>query len=370
MANVPISKLPALPTDTVISTDLFPVSRGNTTYKATGDSFQQYPSFRNKIINGDMRIDQRNAGAVATVAPGTNVYTLDRWYGVSEGGTIAHQKISVSGVPRMNTGLRVFGGTTNTWVAQRIESSTAVSLAGLKATLSFYASSNELSQLTVGWGVPNNATPDNWASGGTRINQTVSITNTLTRYTITFNVPSEAVRGLYISFYSQGPLSTGKVLDITGVQLEEGSIATPFEYRPIQTELALCQRYYEKSYNIDTKPGTITNNYGPDFGLIVGYTGGVAGTVPLYVSSRFRVTKRIVPTVITYSGAAGTPNTVFLQQTNGGVTTNYTTNVANKINPYENGFSLAGYPSSFTTPSMPNGLQYAYGYYYTADAEL
>jgi len=39
-------------------------------------------------------------------------------------------------------------------------------------------------------------------------------------------------------------------------QLEKGTTATPFEYRPIGTELALCQRYYEKSYALGTAPGT------------------------------------------------------------------------------------------------------------------
>ena len=45
---------------------------------------------------------------------------------------------------------------------------------------------------------------------------------------------------------------------ITQVQLEKGDTATPFEYRHFEEEIALCQRYYEKSYNIDVAPGTTT----------------------------------------------------------------------------------------------------------------
>ena len=47
---------------------------------------------------------------------------------------------------------------------------------------------------------------------------------------------------------------------ITDVQIEEGTIATPFERQPIGAELALCQRYYEKSYDLTTAPGALTTN--------------------------------------------------------------------------------------------------------------
>jgi hypothetical protein len=45
---------------------------------------------------------------------------------------------------------------------------------------------------------------------------------------------------------------------LSQVKLEKGTVATPFVARPFSEELALCQRYYEKSYNVDVDPGTVT----------------------------------------------------------------------------------------------------------------
>ena len=82
---------------------------------------------------------------------------------------------------------------------------------------------------------------------------------------------------------------------LTGVQLEQGSVATPFEQRPIGTELALCQRYYEKSFPLTTTPanglysvsttGTVTYS---DYWVLA------MGWIP------FSVEKRIVPNMTFY----------------------------------------------------------------------
>jgi hypothetical protein len=285
MAGIKISQLPALPSEDLTSLDLFPVARDNTTYKATIDSLPQYYTFRNKIINGDMRIDQRNAGASATVASGLSMqYTLDRWYGAAAGASVTHQRVSVSGIPLTNTALRITGatGNTTTWAAQRIESSTAISLAGSQATLSFYAASNTTRTLRVGWGCPSSATPDDWSGSPTLITQDITITPTFSRYTITLTVPAEASKGFYVSFYSNGPLIANQTISITNVQLEPGSNATTFEHRPLGTELSLCQRYYEKGYDLSSAVG-----------------------INLMSNERyipFKVQKRVIPTISAQSG--------------------------------------------------------------------
>jgi hypothetical protein len=89
--------------------------------------------------------------------------------------------------------------------------------------------------------------------------------------------------------------TVGATFQITGVQLEKGSAATAFENRQYGQELALCQRYYEKSYEVTTAPGTITatgaiNNYGTSDG-----TNNQVTTRP------FAVTKRTSPTMTFYT---------------------------------------------------------------------
>ena len=92
--------------------------------------------------------------------------------------------------------------------------------------------------------------------------------------------------------------STSNYINITGVQLEVGDTATPFEHRPYDMELARCQRYYEKSYDIGTTPGTATQN-------------GNLSTVTSSNSSnqmdgaRFKVRKRAVPTCTAYNAVSG-----------------------------------------------------------------
>lgn len=70
------------------------------------------------------------------------------------------------------------------------------------------------------------------------------------------------------------------------VQLEFGSRATPFEPRPIGVEVALCQRYYEKSYDLGTAPGTIT-----EVGVHL-HSGSGNASGRHYVPIRFKVEKR------------------------------------------------------------------------------
>jgi hypothetical protein len=104
-------------------------------------------------------------------------------------------------------------------------------------------------------------------------------------------------------------------IDIAQVQLEEGSFATPFEQRPIGTELALCQRYYEKSYSLDIVPGTPASPaetwnspaWIGAFLKVKGYT--QITTDGLYQGllgmAEFKVTKRSIPTATVFSPYSG-----------------------------------------------------------------
>jgi hypothetical protein len=94
--------------------------------------------------------------------------------------------------------------------------------------------------------------------------------------------------------------TTGATAQITGVQLEKGSTASSFEYRPYTTELQLCQRYYAKTYDIGTAVGTATST-----GWI-GTNNNSSGVG--YVNWRFPVAMRTTPTTIQYQ-ANGATNT-------------------------------------------------------------
>jgi hypothetical protein len=84
--------------------------------------------------------------------------------------------------------------------------------------------------------------------------------------------------------------TAGATFYITGVQLEKGSTATSFDYRPYGTELALCQRYYEtKDWSVNT------------FRLAVVYSASVNANS----YQEFAVTKRAAPTSVTWSGNGG-----------------------------------------------------------------
>jgi hypothetical protein len=112
--------------------------------------------------------------------------------------------------------------------------------------------------------------------------------------------------------------TSGATFYITGAQLEKGSTATSFDYRPYGTELALCQRYFEKTHDTGTAPGTNT---------VVGFwtmAGSTNQSNNMLLPIRWKVEKRAAPTVTGYAndgtsglfnygrnGASGTTTATF-----------------------------------------------------------
>jgi hypothetical protein len=206
---------------------------------AMGSSF-----LRNRIINGAMAVDQRNAGASHTISTSALGYTVDRWFAYASGANVTGQRVAGSVA---NTFLyQVTGAASNTsfTFGQRMEAVGTSDLSGKTATLSVDLA-NSL-RTTVTWtlyyantadtfGTPASPTRTQIATG------TFTVNSTVTRYSTQISIPSAATTGLELTFYVNN--QTSGTCTIGNAQLEEGTIATPFERRLYGQELALCQRY-------------------------------------------------------------------------------------------------------------------------------
>jgi hypothetical protein len=213
----------------------------------------QLAGMRNRIINGDMRVAQR--GDVAVVANTVQYGGCDRFTSAvtaaTASGTIRRQSgISgtVSGYAQAITSLTTTGTTTVAW-SQRIEKENTYSLNGKSVTVQLKVWQDTGSTQTFTAGIYKANAADNFSST-TLIGSTSSVSvPTSTWTTMTFTVTlgaTDASNGLLLyGAYNSIAAVTSKFFNIGDVQLEQGSVATPFEHRPYGVELALCQRYFQ-----------------------------------------------------------------------------------------------------------------------------
>jgi hypothetical protein len=221
---------------------------------------------RNRLINGSMAVYQR--GSVSATTSGA--YTLDRWFVTPTGATVTVTQ-STSTVPTgFANSLNVSGAAsvTNVSVYQRIESVNTQDLAsGVQVTVSGWirqSTGSAVTTATIALTTPSAA--DNYAStSSAATTYTIpSIANaTWVQFSNTFTLTASCVNGLQVTIAIGAGLTTGS-LNLTGVQLEVGSVATPFERRQYGQELALCQRYCyvvkgSGTYGAMTTGGYVTN---------------------------------------------------------------------------------------------------------------
>jgi hypothetical protein len=201
---------------------------------------------RNRLINGDMSVYQR--GSVAATTAGA--YTLDRWFVTPTGATVTVTQ-STSVVPTgFADSLNVAGAAsvTNVAVRQRIESVNTQDLAsGVQVTVSGWirqSTGSAVTTATIALAAP--TALDNYTSTTSAATTYTlpSIPNaTWTTFSNTFTLTTSCVNGLQVTIALGTGLTSGS-FNLTGAQLEVGSVATPFERRQYGQELALCQRYY------------------------------------------------------------------------------------------------------------------------------
>jgi hypothetical protein len=343
-------------------------------------------SFKNRIINGAMQIDQRNAGASVSVTSVSQQYPVDRFQVQSAtDGTITAQKSTVAPTGFINSLL---------CTVSVVDSSLA---AGQIARIRHKIEGLNVADL--GWGTAN-AQPVTFSFtvrssvtgtfGGYVINSAsnrsypfsfvINSANTFEQKTITIQGDTSGTWltttgvGLEVGislgagstflgtantwagaeyFSVSGATNLMATLNatfyITGVQLEKGSTATSFDYRPYGTELALCQRYYETSINA-----------------------GVSGTLSLSVPSN------TVPALCAYgqtyySVLKRAPATVTVFGNQGGVTrvSNWNSGVDFAANSGRvNGSLLNGFNMWNNSGSTLSTEYFAVIYNYRADAEL
>jgi hypothetical protein len=267
--------------------------------------------FRNRIINGDMRIWQR--GTTISNPNSTNFYTADRW-GCNRASDVSGAVISR--IPAALTGFqyalasqRVAGntGTESVSLWYSFESSDVYDLAGSPITLSYWAKTGTTFSggtgmfVAIYYGTGTDQRIYNM-TGITLVNSTSqTIASTWSRYTLTGTVPANATQiGFQLTWAPTGTAGADDSIKLTGVQLEAGSNASDFERRPIGTELALCQRYYQKTYELGTAPATVTT---------VGAINYVATGTYQDLNDRLMVEMRGVPSTVQifnpHTGTAG-----------------------------------------------------------------
>jgi hypothetical protein len=294
---------------------------------------------RNRIINGDMRIDQRNAGA--SITPTNGQYATDRWkMYVSQSSKLTAQQSTTAPAGFTNSLLITsssaysIGSGDLFAIAQMIEGVNTYDLgfgsaSAKTVTVSFWVRSSLTG--TFGGSLTNSAYDRSYpftytiSSANTWEQKSVTIagdtsgtwlTNTSAGIRVWFSLGvgstySGTAGSWAATEYESATGATsvvgtnGATWYITGVQLEVGSVATEFERRPYGTELALCQRYYEKSFESETAPSTsAVNNSGNVATSNHAYHYPVNPTRNFSVCTAFKVTKRSAPTVVTYSQSA------------------------------------------------------------------
>ena len=208
--------------------------------------------FRNRLVNGGMTIWQRNVAAISTTA--SFYTTADRWCGaLGTSGLILSQWPGPTENLQFPYSLQVTTSTTTSGtplVEQRIENQNIPDfLNGTPVTVSFWAGQNygTLMPLTVGLyyaTAVNNFGTQTLAVAATKNTPTLTTANTYYTLNFTLTTALAATNGLSLRFTTGGASAIGSTVLLTGVQVEKGLVATPFEVRPYATELALAQRYY------------------------------------------------------------------------------------------------------------------------------
>ena len=265
---------------------------------------------KNAFINGNFDFWQRGTSFTASG------YAADRFrfnLGTTAAATISRQAFTIGQTDVPGNPSYYYRNNTTTAatafhlvIEQRLEG--VETLAGETVTFSFWAKAGAAKTLIADFSqfFGTGGTPSATVDGA---NQNVVLTTSWQKFSFQFDLPSVSTKVLgtsgedHVSFRiaEVGSFSLFTV-DIARMQLERGTVATEFEERPISLELALCQRYYWKTFPQDTTPASSAGIAGS-----ITYRTGTTGIVASGQYVQFPVKMRAAPTITFYnSEAAGT----------------------------------------------------------------
>jgi hypothetical protein len=271
----------------------------------------------NPILNSAFQIWQRGTSPTFVVNNSTN-YQADRWlaYSPVAGRTVTRQVTGdTTNLPNIQYCARVQRTAGNTATdliqfLQPMETINSIPFAGKTVTFSFYArrganyspTSNLLGVgLTTGTGTDENLIFPGYSGGVAAISQSATLTTTWQRFSYTATLNSNITEMTPVFTYNPiGTAGAADYFEITGVQLDVGSVALPFRTYAgtIQGELAACQRYYWRS----TATQTGYTKF-PFFALFDSSTNAQALCIPP-VTMRTKPTSVDWSTLVTYDGSA------------------------------------------------------------------
>ena len=261
-------------------------------------------AFKNRIVNGAMQVWQRATSATitagSTIAAGYS--TVDRFYAYCTGANVTAARVADSGTTQYRMQITGAASVTGIGFGQRIEQINSYDLANTTVTLSVDLANSLLTTVTWTAFYANTADTFGTLALPTRTQiatGTFTVNSTVTRYSTNISIPAAATTGIEIVF-TVGAQTSG-TWTIGNVQLEKGSTATSFDYRPYGTELALCQRYYFRV----TAGSTVAS-------FCVGRN---ATTSLAFGTISFPVAMRIAPTALEQTGTAADYDIRYLSST-------------------------------------------------------
>jgi hypothetical protein len=298
---------------TLAGQDFVPLTGGTMTGNLNTPSINSGGiSAKNYVINGGFDIWQRGTSLTPAVTTFTS-YQADRWSTYSAANwTVSRQltndTTNLPNIQYCGRFQRNVGNTATTicQIQNVFETANSIPLAGKTVTLSYYArrgadysAVGNSFTVSIYIGTSTDAGIGSFTSASVAGGVAGALTTTWQRFTVTAAIPSTVTQiAIYTAYNPTGTAGANDYFEITGVQLEPGSVATPFSRNgsTIQGELAECERYYEVIGGTSTAGITI---------------GGVAtgASQAFYFPYSFRTTKRTTPT-LSKTGTWGVSNSI------------------------------------------------------------